>query len=144
MYYFNMNDKASCDGFSSVDALFVFSIAVIILLILPIFASVYYTSVETHQIKDITIDSKVPSTHGFFNNFDAYIITTDGEIYDVSDVAFARLKVGETYTIEWVHSVYDRTGTIVNIIALPSPYKSTIAALPAPFKSTFTEGQKDV
>ena len=70
--------------------------------------------------KTIQIKSVYPRTDGYLNHYPPYIVTTNGEIYDIdNDLLWAEFSVGEKYTIEYStksNSGRDRSGSIKNIV----------------------------
>ena len=95
-----------------------FFILTALILAIPTFADTYqYYYGKTNTI-DVTIEEKYSSQNSFGSGVSAYIITTDGEIYNVNDLQFAKLKINKTYTVEVVPILISgaRTGTIKEIL----------------------------
>ena len=93
----------------------VVAILTMAILVAPMVYTLYQLQFGEKQVSNITIEQIYPATHGFANNNPAYVITTDGDIFDVSDLIRAKLREGKSYNVEWVNVGSSRTGTVLHV-----------------------------
>ena len=104
---------------SLVGLMMCFFIVVTILMALPFIVYTYQYHYDETNITNITIEEKYPSTNDFMNQMQAYVITTDGDIYNVDDLQYAKLKTNHAYSVKTMPSFFGgskRTGTIKEIL----------------------------
>jgi hypothetical protein len=68
--------------------------------------------------KDIQVKAVYPRVDAYLNHNPPYIVTTNGEIYDVDDsLLWAKFDIGSKYTIRYsIVKISGKTGTIRGIV----------------------------
>ena len=96
-------------------------VAATLLGVLPMVVSYQAGLQDCQSTKEIVVYEIHDSRHEFAANFNAYIVTEDGDVFDIGELNKAKLRVGKTYKICYSRYLMqptseERTGLITGVI----------------------------